>query len=142
MYCSEDCKFSTMVFCYPQTYPATRILFERQGFKCATCGFSYLEYIERAIEELEQFNPDVCWELDFEWIGKRANGMVPEERYPETDHITAVSNGGDTFGLSNVEVKCRSCHKSKTAEESRQRNKSQNTYSGTRSTFKKVRDMH
>lgn len=142
MYCGEDCKFSTMVFCYPQTFPATRILLERQDFKCASCSFSYLEYIEQAIESLEKVRADVCWELDFEWICKTANKHVPEERYPETDHIKAVSNGGDTFGLANVEVKCRSCHKSKTAEENRQRNKAQNNYSGTRSTFKKVRNMH
>lgn len=140
-YCSLDCKFSMMVFCYPQTFPATRILFERQGFRCATCKFSYQEAIEEAMEELLAIDPEITWETDNERICSSAMAKVPAERKPETDHITPISEGGENWGLSNVELKCSSCHKSKTSEEARNRNRSQNTYSGTRSTFKKVRDM-
>lgn len=139
-YCTDDCRFSMMVFCYPQTFPATRILLERQNFKCSQCGFSYMESIEQAFEELSKTEPDVTWDTHNEWIVSKANTMIPDERKPETDHIVPISAGGENWGLSNVEIKCKSCHKQKTAEEARARNRAQNTYSGTRSTYKKIRD--
>ena len=141
-YCSEDCKFSIYCFCYPQTFPATRVLLERQSFSCATCGYSYVEAIEKAIEDCKKLESDLDWEVNAEWIVSTAKKYIPDERRIETDHIIAISNGGESFGLSNVEIKCNSCHKSKSSDESRVRNKEQNTYSGTRSTYKKVRDMN
>lgn len=143
-YCSEDCKFSMYVFAYPQTFPATRILMERQNFKCAICSYDYMVYIEKASEDFEKFFKDetLDWDIHSHWILDRVNKEVPKERKPEVDHIIQVSEGGETFGLNNVEIKCRSCHVSKTSEEARARNKAQNTYSGTRSTYKKVRDMN
>lgn len=137
-YCNDDCKFSMYVFCYPQTYPATRVLMERQGLKCATCSFSYAEFIETAIGELQKLEPHLEWDVNAEWILRTAFSKVPEERKPETDHIVQVSRGGDTFGLSNVEILCSSCHLSKSSAESRVRNKEKNTYSGSRSTYKKI----
>jgi 5-methylcytosine-specific restriction endonuclease McrA len=139
-YCSEDCKFSIYCFCYPQTFPATRILLERQNFSCATCGYSYIGAIEKAIEDCKKLEADLDWDVNAEWIVSTAKKYIPEERRIETDHIKAISNGGESFGLSNVEIKCNNCHKSKSSDESRVRNKEQNTYSGTRSTFKKIRD--
>ncbi len=141
-YCTDDCKFSMYCFCYPQTYPATRVLLERQDFKCATCTYSYMGFVENAIEDCRKINPEIEWDDDAEWILRTAFAKVPEERKPETDHILAISNGGDSFGLANVEVKCKNCHKNKTSEEARARNKAQNTYSGSRSTYKKVKGMH
>lgn len=137
-YCSDDCKFSMYVFCYPQTYPATRILIERQRFKCACCNYSYLEFVEEAINELQEKHDDLEWDTDAELILRRAFSKAPDNRKPETDHIIAISNGGDSFGLSNVEIKCNNCHKNKTSAEARERNKKNNTYSGSRSTWKKV----
>lgn len=136
-YCSEDCKFSMYVFAYPQTFPATRVLMERQNFKCSVCTFDYAPYIEDAInivskENIFDWDEHSCIVLDM------VNKSVPEERKPEVDHIIQVSRGGDTFGLNNVDIKCASCHQSKTSAEARVRNKEQNTYSGTRSTYKKV----
>jgi hypothetical protein len=141
-YCGEDCKFSMYCFCYPQTYPATRVLLERQNFKCATCTYDYTPFVEEAIEHCKKIEPQLEWDTNAEWILRTAFNNVPEERKPETDHIVAISNGGESFGLANVEVKCKDCHKHKTSAEARERNKAQNTYSGSRSTYKKVRDMH
>lgn len=142
-YCSEDCKFSMYVFAYPQTFPATRVLMERQKFKCAVCSFDYTPYIHDAIENLTQ-RLDVAfdWDEHSYSVLDTVNKIVPEERKPEVDHIIQVSEGGETFGLTNVEIKCATCHQSKTSAEARIRNKEQNTYSGTRATYKKVRDMN
>ena len=142
-YCSEDCKFSMYVFTYPQTFPATRILMERQNFKCATCSYDYMPFVETAIDIIT-----TTLESAFDWdehsysVLERVKKTVPEERKPEVDHVIQVSEGGDTFGLNNVEILCHNCHLYKSANETRARNKEQNTYSGTRSTYKKVRDMN
>ena len=141
-YCSEDCKFSMACFCYPQTFPATRVMLERQDFKCAVCDYSYIEAIEKAIEKCRSIDPTLDWEINAEWIMGTAKDYMPKERYPEADHKIAISNGGESFGLANMHLICYSCHKSKTSAEARKRNKEQNTYSGSRSTFKKVRDSH
>lgn len=142
-YCSEDCKFSMYVFAYPQTFPATRILMERQNFKCAVCSYDYVPFIEKAIDKLtEDIDVAFDWDEHAYSVLEKVNKGVPEERKPEVDHIIQVSEGGDTFGLNNVEIKCKSCHQTKTSAEARIRNKEQNTYSGTRSTYKKVRDLN
>lgn len=144
-YCSEDCKFSMYVFAYPQTFPATRILMERQNFKCAVCKYDYMPFVEDAMVEIEsnlEHGEVFDWDERSFGVLERVNRTVPEERKPEVDHIIQVSEGGETFGLNNVEIKCKSCHKTKTSEEARARNKAQNTYSGTRATYKKVRDLN
>lgn len=142
-YCSDDCKFSMYVFAYPQVFPATRILMERQNFKCAKCSFNYMPFVEEAIDDLtKRLDVSFNWDEHSYSVLEKVKKEVPEERKPEVDHIIQVSEGGDTFGLNNVEILCALCHKSKTSSEARIRNKEQNTYSGTRSTYKKVRDMN
>lgn len=144
-YCSEDCKFSMYVFAYPQTFPATRVLMERQNFRCAVCSFDYMPFVEKAVEQIHENLEEgetFDWDERAYTVLNKVNATVPEERKPEVDHIIQVSEGGDTFGLNNVEIKCKSCHQTKTSAEARIRNKEQNTYSGTRSTYKKVRDLN
>ena len=75
------------------------MVFERDGYMCQDCG---REGYHRRRNELGRFE---------------SVGAVKVE----ADHIFEIVDGGDAWGIENLQTLCKKCHKAKTAESRRAR---------------------
>lgn len=92
-YCSDNCKESAWIHCYPQGESARMYLMDKQNWRCAECD--------------HKFQPDYWKE--------------PRGTYPEVDHIIPIWIGGQSLGVDNHQVLCKNCHRIKTSREASER---------------------
>ncbi len=90
-YCSRSCQLSFEIYAYPTKYPAIEFIYQRQKKRCAGCSY---QYGADSIKKLKKY--------------------CSPERYPEFDHIVPVALGGQTFGIDNIQMLCKTCHSNKT----------------------------
>lgn len=86
-YCSDDCRLSAEIFCYPQRELSKAYHLHLQKGLCANC------------------------EREF---GKFYDGL---ELRAELDHCLAIFRGGQALGHENHQLLCRECHKFKSIQE-------------------------
>jgi hypothetical protein len=113
-YCSNQCKVSANAWAYPQKEEGLNLLLMRQDWKCNSCKYDYTDLIKQLLINGRVYNKpdDFKTELSF-FLMKRIKRHSEPGREPEVDHVIPVSKGGQTLGISNHQVLCKSCHKSK-----------------------------
>lgn len=127
-YCSDACRESCNLFCFPQTDEGLKFLLRRQECKCATCGYSWELELENARERclLEVYRrtwiteetrrnrmEEIRQEPVIEFVAYMKK-VLPVRIRPEVDHIIPVALGGTTLGFENLQALCHTCHKKKT----------------------------
>ena len=90
-YCSEECKFSCYLFCYPQVY-GPGYLKALYGNKCNSCSRGF----------------------DEGHLNKQGMSLGHE-----VDHIIPIFKGGTALGWDNIQLLCQDCHRLKSAQERR-----------------------
>ena len=93
-YCSKICSISFLVYARPTKYPATEFIYLRQKQQCAICFYQYAGKLSRS-----------------------PINISPEHKRPEFDHIIPVALGGQTFGIDNIQMLCKTCHAVKTKKD-------------------------
>ncbi len=97
-FCSETCRVA-----FSKLHPIITWsdfkwrIFERDNFKCRSCGF----------QDLPKYSPDGKYLLDYPRL--------------ECDHIIPLFLGGNDFDPENSQTLCNDCHKKKSKEEAKQR---------------------
>lgn len=86
-YCSDECRLSAEIFCYPQQQLSKLFHLTQQDGLCANC------------------------EREF---GKVYEGRKLEM---ELDHCVPIFKGGQSLGHENHQLLCKECHKIKSIEE-------------------------
>lgn len=86
-YCSNECRDSAEIYCYPQRMRSKEFHIIRQGGKCNYCSVV--------------FN----------------TGPNYKNTEPELDHIIPIFMGGIALGWENHHLICHLCHKKKTIRE-------------------------
>ena len=105
-YCSEQCRFSSDIYCKPHSKLTKKYVLIKQDNKCAVCGFDYTAYVYKGGNTRYK-----CFRYFIRW------SKIPSNKRLETDHKTAICNGGNPIGIENLRVLCKECHKKKTRED-------------------------
>ena len=117
-WCSEDCSTMAWVWANPQKEGGLHVLLARQDFKCNTCQFDYMPYVQDSLGYLNRYHqtvdPAKIREKISPTLMKILKYKAPSNRLPEVDHIVPIYKGGTPLGLSNHQAICFSCHKAKT----------------------------
>ena len=109
-YCSEHCKESALIYCFPQNYFSKKYHLAKQGMKCAICDHVHASWFWANFEyarDNDLGEPDRGYCLTTGELVKT----------PHLDHIKPIHQGGRSIGLENVQVICESCHYKKSAKE-------------------------
>lgn len=140
LYCSDECRQSCNLFCYPQTEAGLHFLIISRGAKCEKCSYSWQEKIEAAraeritglkqyIDMVVTYSKKIDTSLPWKNIRDLESGKVTQcliskakfniegNRRPEIDHIIPVALGGTTLGFENLQLLCCECHKTKTKQD-------------------------
>jgi 5-methylcytosine-specific restriction endonuclease McrA len=117
-WCSDECIDYALAWARPQCEQGLHVLLVRQDFKCLQCGYSYLEYVQQALNQLNKWQQNVdpaTIKTKISFLLMRCfRGLLPREYRAEVDHVLAISLGGTSLGLENHRVLCSRCHKTKT----------------------------
>lgn len=113
-YCDRDCGDSAMVYCYPQNKNAKGYMLLKQNFKCALCPEDFSSFIESRMKRYHERFPR---DLDKKWDHYSIGCLIASEM--DSDHKVAIVNGGSGFGVENIHLICKPCHKKKTNEDMR-----------------------
>jgi hypothetical protein len=119
-YCSKACSQSAMIWANPQKEDALKELLIAQDMKCKTCGYDYRPAMELVRASYKRYSgTSVVSDYDkMPWYYfKRLKRLCEKSRKPEVDHIVPIFKGGESLGLSNHQVLCAQCHKTKTAND-------------------------
>jgi len=123
LYCSDQCKLSANMWCYPQGCSAKAyIMIEHQCCACALCGISYEDQILRYIDRIEERGPVTHHGKIFSDGKARLHGLgyhLSGSQQIDIDHVIPLHKGGMGLGLGNVQAVCRQCHKEKTYRDGR-----------------------
>ena len=119
-YCSPKCKNATWEWSAPQKDACARHFLVRQDYKCKGCAYDWKplaqdlngKYWTSYVELSEE-----CSTRLYRLLKNRA----PEERRLEVDHVLAISLGGASVDPENLQILCRTCHKSKTKSDAQER---------------------
>ncbi len=110
-YCSDACRISCEMFCYPTKYYGFEYSWYINKGQCGICKHDWVQYythmerFQKAIEEERTFNPFYI------------KHFIPYDFSPEMDHIDPVACGGVTVGHDNIQLICKGCHKIKTKKD-------------------------
>lgn len=108
-YCDRECGDSAMVYCYPQARHSKGFMLIKQEFKCATCVKDFSEHIRVMIDRMKKRSPT---QIADNWlVGCWISSLM------DADHKVAIVNGGSGFGVDNIHLICKPCHKKKTNED-------------------------
>lgn len=116
-YCGEECSKSAFASLNPQSPEGLHVLLQRQEYKCNSCSFDYMPYVDKQVERAKARNiPHELNKINW-WVFKTLKSHFwgeLENRNPEIDHIKPVSLGGQGLGFDNHQVLCKECHLNKT----------------------------
>jgi len=120
-WCSGECSAFAWAWANPQKEGGLHILLVRQDFKCNSCQFDYMPYIEDSLKYLNKshktVDPAKIREKISERLMKILKYKVPSDRLPEVDHIVPIYKGGAALDLDNLNCLCYTCHKTKTSKD-------------------------
>ena len=86
-YCTDECRLSAEIFCYPQREYSKLYHMVQQEGACANCERIFFESYEGY------------------------------QLAPELDHCVPIFKGGQALGHENHQLLCKQCHKIKSIEE-------------------------
>lgn len=117
-WCSEQCSLYAMAWGYPQSSYGLHVLLVRQDFKCNTCKYDYMPWIEESMKHINKYRPVISQFSSRNHISSLLmrvfKNKIPDNIAPEVDHIIPLCLGGTALGLDNHQVLCAMCHKGKT----------------------------
>jgi HNH endonuclease len=120
-WCSPECIWSALAWARPQSGLGLYILATKQNFACATCAFSYSDYLDQAKQKVCNYaryrNLDEYDPRKIDYLMKVFKRTMPRSRRPEIDHIDAIVLGGVALGFGNHQLLCALCHKAKTKKD-------------------------
>ena len=122
-YCSDDCRNSASLYCFPQT-PKTKawVFINKQDCVCLGCGECFDEEVDKKIMDkwmhYTKNMPDewkVKTKVTYHSVGYDTGYLW------NVDHVVPLHLGGSGIGLENIQVICVPCHEKKTAGENSSR---------------------
>jgi 5-methylcytosine-specific restriction endonuclease McrA len=117
-WCSNLCVGYASAYCSPQSEHGLHVLLSRQNYLCKNCNFDYMPFIKKACDYANKYHKTIDISKLDEQISfilmRKFKRVVPNNNRPEVDHILAIRHGGQSIGLENHQILCKSCHLNKT----------------------------
>lgn len=119
-YCTPRCKNATWAWANPQGEGMARYILLSQEYKCKCCQYDWKPLAEDLNGKYWTNYTDLKEECS-ERLMKLMKNRAPEGRRLEVDHIVAISLGGLSLDLANLQILCYTCHKDKTKADAKER---------------------
>jgi 5-methylcytosine-specific restriction enzyme A len=120
-WCSEECIHEHKLRSDPEYL--RRQVWKRDHGICALCGFNAGAIALKLLALRKDSWRSGFAELDLYRAELRSQGIDSSQALWHADHIVPVSEGGGECGLENIRTLCVPCHKTRTAEQAKQRAK-------------------
>lgn len=116
-YCGHACSTQASAWAYPQKEEGCGYLLLRQDYCCNICKYDWKPFIENDVIGKSYGTKGVeakSWRDRYVWaVIKSFKRKIERDLRPEVDHIEPIYKGGQSLGLENHQILCRSCHKAK-----------------------------